>query len=340
MSAAESICPERHEALAQQRLSWLKNRLADKDYTSVARGLSAVNLDNFPPALRPELATICLQAAQGLAKTDQPAAQRALDKAFQLAPAEAATEANSLLWIELHPDPTEQKLRRCKDFLTAFPKAERANDVRKAILAVAVRWAEAGKRDEAIELGEWLLENTPDSPLRQQIEEKIAAWRAGPSGTQTPAAAEPADGGKQAELDAKLQERKKTVNTPLEVIEAVQDKEIWIIEVSDYFTGDQFSPRQAKILKDWVSKGGILWANNNVLLLLGIRYSILREAKGLECAAAGKHSIVEGVKTVRLKDLSRGTHSLKHYQAIPLLTSKNRPDRRETASRPGRLFGR
>ena len=51
----------------------------------MAKGLPAVNLDNFPPALHAELAGICLQTARGLAKTDQAAAQRALDKAFKLA---------------------------------------------------------------------------------------------------------------------------------------------------------------------------------------------------------------------------------------------------------------
>ena len=75
LDAAEAICPDRHEACARQRLDWLKSRLADKDYTGVVRGLQAVNLDNVPPALRAELADICLQAAHGLAKTDVPAAQ-------------------------------------------------------------------------------------------------------------------------------------------------------------------------------------------------------------------------------------------------------------------------
>ena len=61
------------------------------------QGLQAVNLDDFPPALRGELAGICFQAAQGLVKADQAAAQRALDKAFQLSPSDAGTEAKLLV---------------------------------------------------------------------------------------------------------------------------------------------------------------------------------------------------------------------------------------------------
>jgi hypothetical protein len=311
LAAADAVCPERHEACAQQRVAWLKNRLADKDYTSVAKGLQAVNLDDFPPALRGELAGICFQAAQGLVKADQAAAQRALDKAFQLSPSDAGTEANSLLWIDLHPEQTDQKVTHCKDFLTAYPKADRALDVRKTLWEVALRWA-AGKREEAIELGQWLLENTPDSPLRQEIDKKIAAWQAGPAGAQ-PAAApavDPAVAAKQAELDTKLEEHKAKVEDTLGVMNATLDKNIWIIEVGDGCSASAFSPKQMKLFKDWVRKGGIVWADNSVLRLFGIGLMPLQEGQGLECAVAGKHTIVEGVKTVRLKDVSRATHTL------------------------------
>ena len=298
LAAAEAICPDRREACAQQRLDWLKKRLADMDYVSVARGLQAVNLDDFPPALRVDLAHICLDAAKGLAKADQPTAQRVLDRAFQLAPFEATTEPNSLLWIDLHPEKNDQKVARCKDFLTTYPRSDRADDVRKAILAVAQHWVDSSRRDEGIELALWLLDNTADSPLKQQIDKKIAAWKAGPNAQPEPAPVETADSQKQAELDSKLLVRKRTVSDPLELIGALMDKEVWIIEVSDEFEASQLSRRQTVTnLKNWVSKGGILWANNSMLGLFGIQYTVLREGKGLDCAPAGTHAVLEGVKT-------------------------------------------
>ena len=102
----------------------------------------------------------------------------------------------------------------------------------------------------------------------------------------------------------------------------MENKDVWIIEVADDCTADEFSPLQTKLLKEWVSKGGVLWANNNVVVLLGIHCLSFPEGKGLECAAAGNHAILEGVKTVRLNDTAQGTHSLKHDQAIPLLALK------------------
>jgi hypothetical protein len=323
LSAAEAICPERREACARQLLAWLKGRSADKDYRGVARGLQGVNLDDIPPALRAELVGICLQAARGLAKVDPPAAQQALDKAFQLAPAEAAGEANALLWIDLHPEQSDQKIVHCKDFLDTFPKADRADDVRKALWAIALQWAEKGRRDEAVDLGKWLLNNTPESLLRKQIDEKVTAWQGGHAANPAPAAAESPEAAKQAELDAKLAEHKQTVTNLLALINAMQDKDVWIIEVADGFDAGKFtSPGQMKLFQEWVSSGGIVWANNSVLGLLGIHYSTLWEGKGLECAATGKHPICEGVKTVRLNDIAHAAHSLTGDQAIPLLTLK------------------
>ena len=63
-------------------------------------------------------------------------------------------------------------------------------------------------------------------------------------------------------------------------------------------------------------KGGIVWADNSVLRLFGVGLMSLQEGQGLECAVAGKHTIVEGVKTVRLKDVSRATHTLTRAEGL------------------------
>ena len=245
-----------------------------------------------------------------LVKADQAAAQRALDKAFQLSPSDAGTEANSLLWIDLHPEQNDQKVTHCKDFLTAYPKAYRAHDVREALWP-SRRNGRTGKCDDAVALGQWLLENTPDSPLRQEIDKKIAAWQAvRPTQPAAAAAVDPAVAAKQAELDAKLEEHKAKVDSTREVMNATQDKNVWIIEVGDNCSASDFRQTQAKLFKDWVRKGGIVWADNSVLRLFGVGLMSLQEGQGLECAVAGKHTIVEGVKTVRLKDVSRATHTL------------------------------
>ena len=147
----------------------------------MAKGLQAVNLDDFPPALRGELAGICFQAAQGLVKADQAAAQRALDKAFQLSPSDAGTEANSLLWIDLHPEQNDQKVTHCKDFLTAYPKADRAHDVRKTLWAVAASGGQnAGKPTMASRWGSGSSKTRPTRPCgRNRQEDRRLAGRSG-----------------------------------------------------------------------------------------------------------------------------------------------------------------
>ena len=132
-----------------------------------------------------------------------------------------------MLWIDLHPEYSDQTVTRCKDFLTAYPKADRAGDVRKALWAVALHSADERRSDEAVALGQWLLDVTPDSALRQQIDQKVAAWQAGPAaGPNQPSApaADAAAAAKQAEVEEKLLEHKRAAGTPFEVLEAIRDK--------------------------------------------------------------------------------------------------------------------
>ena len=234
LAAAEAVCPDRHEACVQQRLAWLKKRSAEKDYTDVAKGLQAVNLDDFPPALRGELAGICLQAARGLAKADQAAAQRALDKAFQLSPVRGGTEANSTVVDR----PAPRAKRPEGDALQGFsdgvsqgrPRRRRAEGALGHRAEVGGR----GKRDDAVGLGQWLLENTPDSPLRKEIDEKIAAWQAGPAANQPPARP-PVDRAWPPSRPSWTPNWRNTSKSRgyLGVINAMQDKDVWIIEVGD-----------------------------------------------------------------------------------------------------------
>jgi hypothetical protein len=132
------------------------------------------------------------------------------------------------------------------------------------------------------------------------------------------------------DLEAKLLRRKRTINTSTAVYDAVTNKEIWIIEVADTCTADQFDAEQTRLLRDWVSQGGVLWVNSNVLGLFGVRYSPLTSSSGPEeCVpAGGSHAILEGCKKVVLNlpysmfgEKCQAAHTLAYRGVIPLLSS-------------------
>ena len=66
-------------------------------------------------------------------------------------------------------------------------------------------------------------------------------------------------------LQQQLLQHKRIISTSTEVFDAVTDNNIRIIEVADKCTAEQFDTEQARFLPDWVSNGGVLWANNNLV---------------------------------------------------------------------------
>jgi hypothetical protein len=119
-----------------------------------------------------------------------------------------------------------------------------------------------------------------------------------------------------------------TIASPTQIENAVNNKEIQIIELTDTCTYDQFTVQQAKLLRDWVANGGVLWVNNDVLKgVFGIRYSRIRDFRLVRSqkttAAEGTHPILQGVQEVYLTDLEGKSFALAYPGAIPLLAAKD-----------------
>ncbi len=329
LDAAEKVFPRNHDKFAKKRLAWLKNQLDDKDYAGVVRRLDAMSLDRDSAVVVSEAASLYLQAAQGLSKTYRTAAARALERAFQLEPGLADSETNAILWLRLHPEPSDDKLRRCKEFLAAFPDSTRCNEVRNSMLVGADRLAETGRPDEAIATAEWLLKECPKTPKKQEINDKIVEWKAmPPSG---PKVEPPRPPGQSENVEKTLEEeltsRRVIINTPSAIKAAVANKDVWIIQVADTCTADKFDSHHTELLRNWVSNGGILWANNNVLALFGVRhqrYGTLFWSPHCKCTVSGGASacpILAGCKKVSLKNVEGRAHTLSYEDGdvIPLL---------------------
>ena len=124
------------------------------------------------------------------------------------------------------------------------------------------------------------------------------------------------------DLQAKLLRRKRTISTSTAVYDAVANKEIRIIEVADGCTADQFDAEQTRLLRGWVSAGGVLWVNGNVLDLFGVRHSSGSRASFAHCVPAGAHPTFEGVKLALVDELADKPINLSYRGVIPLLTVK------------------
>lgn len=378
LDAAEQTDPDLREQSAQMRLGWYRARLTDKDYVGALAGLDGMRLRDYPKAISTEAAGLCLQVAQAASKSDPAVAGKALDSAFAMDPALAQSEANLLSAIELQPEPSAEKLRRCQQLILKFPKSERRTEQQLAILADAVAFSRraaigsqndaerylkaarteaetlleerpttekldrlvwqlaecvaASRRfDDAQDLSQSLLAACPDTPLKEEIEGKITEWQSAPRvgprvaapGLMAPAPSQ-APSGRHETLEEKLLRRKRTINTSTAVYDAVANKDIWIIEVADTCTAEQFDAEQARLLRDWVSAGGVVWVNSNVLSLFGVRYSsgTFNIFGNMQCVpAGGSHPILEGSKTVLLADVNDKAHTLQYRGVVPLLAT-------------------
>ena len=128
-------------------------------------------------------------------------------------------------------------------------------------------------------------------------------------------------------LEEEVARRRALVDTPGAMKEAVANRDIRIIDVDDVCAANQFNPEQAGLLRSWVSEGGVLWANNNVLTLFGVRSSKLAPGDGaLCCTVSGRAEvspILAGCTKVALTDTGGKSHSLSYNGAIPLLVLEN-----------------
>ncbi|MEN6405345.1 MAG: GYF domain-containing protein [Thermoguttaceae bacterium] len=364
IAAAASMCPEVQESCHRRRIDWLKLQLARDDYANVLR-----SLDDMPRGdskFAAELGSLCLEAARQTAKSNRFVAQKFVEQAFDRQSDLAESENALLLWIQLHPTPGDEKLRRCRQFSNLFADSEQCDFVRLTILRDAAadpgerrfaslyseaayaeamsllarknpsseldplvwnltqRLADAEQYAKAVRLGEAFAKTFPDSSVAQEIAGKLAAWKAIPA---TSSGRSKNLRSSRMDLNEKLLRRKTTINTSTAVYNAVANKNVWIIEVADTCTADQFDAEQTRLLRKWVGDGGVLWANSNVLQLFGVRYFKLDHwmmSNEKLVPAGGSHSILEDVKLVYSGHVDGKSHTLSYRGVIPLLALKDR----------------
>ncbi len=110
-------------------------------------------------------------------------------------------------------------------------------------------------------------------------------------------------------LEQELARRRVVIHTPEDLEAAVAKQEVRIIEVADACTVDKLDSKRVELLQRWVSEGGILWVNNDILTLFGVQHSRLASWGGeLYCRVSGKaevSSILADCKKVRAKGRRR-----------------------------------
>jgi hypothetical protein len=124
-------------------------------------------------------------------------------------------------------------------------------------------------------------------------------------------------------LEQELARRRVIIHTPEELDAAIAKQEVRIIDVADVCTVDKLDAKRTEILQRWVSDGGILWVNNDVLTLFGVQHSRLASWGGeLYCRVSAKaevSSIMSDCKKVALKDVGGKAHALASRGVMPLL---------------------
>ena len=214
----------------------------------------------------------------------------------------------------------------CTEATSLLEKQPPMKELEPQAWALAQRLGNAEQYEKAVRIAELFLKAFPETPLKQEIEGMVATWKTIPK--RGPGAKPPGSGHGREDLEAKLLRRKRTINTSTAIYDAVANKEIWIIEVADECTADQFDAEQTRLLRNWVSEGGVLWVNSSVLSLLNIRYSPADHfnlSGRIECAAAGgTHPILENVKKVILAEARGKAHTLEYRGVVPLLAERAR----------------
>jgi tetratricopeptide (TPR) repeat protein len=204
-------------------------------------------------------------------------------------------------------------------------KQPATKDLDYRVFDLAACLAGAERYDEAAALGKRVLDVCPQTPLADELKQKIAEWRQGkpkqPGTGPAPPRHEPRPEG-ELTLEEKLLKRKRTISTPTAVYDAVKNEDLWIIEIADACTAEQFNAEETQLLRKWVSRGGVLWVNSSVLSLFAVQYTSFQcLGTSLECEPAGGNlPVLEDCKKVWLQNCAdRRAHTLQHKGVIPLL---------------------
>jgi len=117
------------------------------------------------------------------------------------------------------------------------------------------------------------------------------------------------------------------VHTGADLDAALAKPQVQIVEIADDCTIDKLDGKRGELLQRWVSEGGILWVNNDVLTFFGVQHSRLAAGEGeLYCRVSDKaevSSILADCKKVALKDAGGKAHALASRGVMPLLALEN-----------------
>jgi outer membrane protein assembly factor BamD (BamD/ComL family) len=271
---------------------------------------------------------------------------------------QAAAMIEAVAWqiIEQTAQPDDNKLARCKAFLADYPASARraqgltmllddavqcidggswsanayiaaanANvaellakfaatpNVDRKVLEFAKRLAAKGQHRQALDLSKMLVTAIPNTPLKTQIEVVQAEWRGKLGLVLPPDLQDLSD-----RADKELRILDFTVPGAIRAL-ASKPESYHILRVADDCTSNKFSSDEKDLLRKWVSDGGILWVNNDVLSFFDIKYVSVRRGNEV-CAPAVTPQIcpiLTGCKWVRVGH--DNAHDLSHRNVVPLL---------------------
>jgi hypothetical protein len=145
--------PKMGKEVEANRLKGIKKQIEDKDFVGAQAALDRLGNRISGSGTESEPASLHLAIAEGLAKSNPGAAARSLDRALAADPSLANAEGASLLWLELHPQPNEERMRRCQDFAGRFPKSPHRPQVLLFVLNDGLQLAKQSNwnRNKAIE---------------------------------------------------------------------------------------------------------------------------------------------------------------------------------------------
>jgi hypothetical protein len=312
------------------------------------------------PQKKASLATKFLQIAGNLQPKDPEAARRAMAEAIRLDPSTDKNPKTASLWLQLHPNPTEEKLARYRSLLgpgdavdplvgvtlladaTTFGalRSNLADSYRTAALAAAkellAKPSDAQDLDRrVVAFGESLHNAQRNSEAIALLE---ALLKAAP------------DSKLKVEIVTKIEQWRqlsgKTGTTEDDALEKFVDDNLkvtllsapgvirtimenptaqQVIQVAEGCTADKFRSEEVALLRKWVNDGGILWVNNDVLTFFDVKYLHLTSGRW-NCrpgVSADLCPLVKDVEVVQVFNYGQVALDLAHTRVYPLLRQGN-----------------
>jgi hypothetical protein len=150
---AGQIEPKLLPEIVKKLLASIKKQVEAKDFAGAITALDKLGNRVSGSGEKPEIASQYLAISKAMSKTNPGVAMECLKKALDADSSLANTEEARWLWIELQPQPSEERLWRCKDFAGKFQKNPLCQQVLVAVLTDGQQLAKqyVDQRDKAIE---------------------------------------------------------------------------------------------------------------------------------------------------------------------------------------------